>query len=127
MLIEDMRPTASLMAFDDFKRGPARQVMAGLGHEWLDLLLQAEDYYDFQQSVCRNNISASSVGRFSKAARRYAGACSAGEWTLLLAIASLRDFAELADKLAGDAAWRNLTSCSDKKFRRAIAACIVNH
>jgi hypothetical protein len=30
MLIEDIRTTASVMAFDDFKRGPARQVMAGL-------------------------------------------------------------------------------------------------
>jgi hypothetical protein len=101
--------------------------MAGLGREWLDLLLQAEDYHDFQQSVCRNNNSASGVGRFSKAGRRYAGTCSRGEWTLLLAIASLCDFAALAHELAGDGAWRNLTSCSDKNFRRAIAACIVSY
>jgi hypothetical protein len=110
-----------------FKLGPARQVMAGLGREWLDLLVQADDYHDFQQSVCRNNISATSVGRFSKAVRGYAGTCSAGEWALLLAIASLCDFAELADDLSGKRAWGNLTSCSDRNFRRAIAACIVNY
>jgi hypothetical protein len=126
MQIEDVRPTASVMEFGDFKRGPARQVMAGLGREWLDLLLQAEDYHDFPETVCRNNISTSNVMRFSEAVRRYAVACSADEWTLLLAIAALCDFAELADELAGNRAWSNLTTCSDKNFRRAIAACIVN-
>jgi hypothetical protein len=111
------------MNFTEFKNGPAGSVLAGLGKEWADLLQSTGCFEDFRHAVVIRN--AKDIGLFVTAVRRYAGICSSGEFRLLLAICTLVDFGHLADDLADGKAWQDLVMGCDRRFRAAIAACMM--
>jgi hypothetical protein len=111
------------MNFTEFKRGPAGSVFAGLGKEWADLLQSTGCFEDLRRAVVVRN--AKDIGLFVTVVRRYAETCSSGEFRLLLAICTLVDFGHLADDLADGKAWQDLVTGCDRRFRAAIAACVM--
>jgi hypothetical protein len=66
------------MNFTEFKNGPAGSPFAGLGKEWADLLQGNDCFEDLRREVVIRN--AKDIGLFVTAVRRYAGACSSGEF-----------------------------------------------
>ena len=60
-----------------------------------------------------------------KAVRRYAKSCSSSERHLLLAVCTVCDFGHLANDLAADRAWQDITTGCDARLRAAIAACVM--
>ncbi|WP_027545311.1 hypothetical protein [Bradyrhizobium sp. WSM2254] len=111
------------MNFDEFENGPAGNVFAGLGEEWADLLQRTDSFADLRSAVINRNTRP--IGSFAAAARRYARTCSSGELRLLLAVLSLADFAHLSDELADGKAWQHMTMGCDRRYRAAIAACMM--
>lgn len=111
------------MDFDEFKKGPAVGVFAGLGEEWADLLQRTESFVDLRRSVVNRN--ARPIGSFATAARRYARSCSSGELRLRLAVLALVDFAHLSDELADGKARQDMTMGCDRRYRAAIAVCMM--
>jgi len=63
-------------------------------------------------------------GNFVKLVRQCDGVCSSGERVLLHAIATVCDFAWLADKLARGEAWQRMNRASGA-YLQAVAACIL--
>ncbi|MBR0999301.1 MULTISPECIES: hypothetical protein [Bradyrhizobium] len=110
------------MKFSEFKTGPARSVLAGLGRDWVAILDEANSFEELRREIVFHNDA--DVGRFGAAVRRYAGKCSSGEYRLLLAICALADFGHVADELAAGRAWQDITRGCDLRFRAAIAACV---
>jgi hypothetical protein len=111
------------MTFTDFKQGPARSVFAALGGPFGSILSEAESYEELRSEIIAQNDP--DVGRFVKAVRRYAGVCSSGEFRLLLAICAFADFGHVADEMSAGTAWQNISRGCDRRFRAAIAACVM--
>lgn len=110
------------MSFSDFKTGPVHHLFVALGGDWAAILDEAQSYEELRHAVVLHNDR--DVGHFVRAARRYAGVCSSGEFRLLLAICSLADFGHVADDLAAGMAWQHIVRGCDHQYRSAIAACV---
>jgi hypothetical protein len=112
------------MKFEEFKTGPARSVMRGLGGVWGGCLENATSYGAFRYLVVEMNDP--NKGNFRKAVKKYAQVCSSGEYRLLLGICLLTDFPHVADALSRSQTWEIIRTGMDDDFRRALAACVVN-
>ena len=110
------------MTFSDFKIGPASHLFAALGRDWAAVLDGAQSYEGLRHAILECDDG--DVGRFVRAVRRYAGVCSSGEFSLLVAVCALADFGHVADDLSRGTAWQNITRGCDQEYRAAIAACV---
>lgn len=113
--------------FAGFKAGhPAAAMFRKLGLE--EYLQEATSWRHLRALIVAFNDPG--VGRFVELVRQCNGVCSSGERTLLHAIATVCDFAWLADELAQKRAkqhggtWR-LMSCASGSWLHAVAACIL--
>lgn len=110
------------MSLSEFKIGPARHLFAALGGDWSTVLDDSQSYEDLRRAIVLHNDP--DVGRFVRAARRYARVCSSGEFRLLLAICAFADFGHVADEMSTGTAWQNIVRGCDRHYRSAIAACV---
>lgn len=99
---------------------PARSMFDKL--DLLDYLEQATSWRALRAMIVHFNDP--DVGRFVKLVRQCDGVCSSGERILLHAIATVCDFAWLADKLSHGRSWQDMGRASGAHLR-AVAACIA--
>jgi hypothetical protein len=105
---------------------PARAMFRKLGLE--DYLTAAPSWRALRCMIVDFNDP--DEGRFVKLVRHCDGVCSSGERVLLHAIATVCDFAWLADELGtaakrrGEAPWQRMSSAGGD-WLRAVAACIL--
>jgi hypothetical protein len=110
------------MTFAEFKAGqPAQAIFRKLGLE--EYLAAATSWRMLRALIVKFNDP--DVGHFVKLVRQCDGVCSSGERILLHAIATVCDFAWLADEVAGKkCTWQNMGRAGGD-WLRAVAACIL--
>lgn len=106
-----------MSTFNDFKRGPGREICQRLGLR-IDACLSWSDFT--LAAIHFNNPTGALVDR----ARELDGVASSGERVLLHAVLHAADFDCLADALADGQAWKRMGLVSGP-HRDAVLACIA--
>lgn len=114
------------MTFAEFKMSqPAQAMFRKL--DLLEYLAGASSWRDLRELIVAYNNP--DQGHFVNVVRQCDGVCSSGERVLLHAIATVCDFAWLADELGAakkrqNGPWENMNRASGE-WLRAVAACIT--